>query len=203
MSEIHIKHMVCPRCIKTVREEVERTGLQIDSIKLGEVVLTSKPDDSQFQTLSKNLQKQGFEIISDNRSNLINRIKTEIINVVHYGLEIPSQMNFSSFLAERFGLNYSNLSSLFSSIEGMTIEKYFILQKIEKVKELIVYNELTFSEIAYQLGYSSSQHLSTQFKKTTGLSPSRFKKIRGIRSTIDKVEDHDIHDTHDHDRHNN
>ncbi len=189
---IHIKHMVCPRCIKAVREEVESAGLQIDSIKLGEVVLKSKPYDSQFQILSRNLQEQGFEIISDQKSNIINRIKTEIINVVHYGLEIPSHVNFSDFLAERLGSDYSNLSSLFSSIEGITIEKYIILQKVEKVKELIVYNELTFSEIAYQLGYSSSQHLSTQFKKTTGLSPSHFKKIKGIRrNPIDKVEGQD------------
>ncbi len=192
MFPIHIKHMVCPRCIKAVREEVERAGLQIDSIKLGEVVLTSRPDDSQFQILSGNLQEQGFEIISDQKSNIINRIKTEIINVIHHGMEIPSHMNYSTFLAERLGSDYSNLSSLFSSIEGMTIEKYIILQKVEKVKELIVYNELTFSEIAYRLGYSSSQHLSTQFKKTTGLSPSHFKKIRGIRRMpIDKVGDQD------------
>ena len=189
---IHIKHMVCPRCITAVRDEVERAGLQIDSIKLGEVVLKLKPDDSQFQILSRNLQEQGFEIISDQKSNIINRIKTEIINVVHYGLEIPSHVNFSDFLAERLGSDYSNLCSLFSSIEGITIEKYIILQKVEKVKELIVYNELTFSEIAYQLGYSSSQHLSTQFKKTTGLSPSHFKKIKGIRrNPIDKVEGQD------------
>ena len=184
---IHIKHMVCPRCITAVQEEVERSGLQIDSIKLGEVILKSRPDDSQFQILSRNLQEQGFEIISDQKSNIINRIKTEIINVVHHGLEIPSHVNFSDFLADRLGSDYSNLSSLFSSIEGITIEKYIILQKVEKVKELIVYNELTFSEIAYQLGYSSSQHLSTQFKKTTGLSPSHFKKIKGIRrNPIDK-----------------
>ena len=192
MFPIHIKHMVCPRCIKAVREEVERAGLQVDSIKLGEVILKSRPGDSQFQILSGNLQEQGFEIISDQKSSIINRIKTEIINVVHYGLEIPSHMNFSTFLAERLGSDYSNLSSLFSSIEGITIEKYIILQKVEKVKELIVYNELTFSEIAYRLGYSSSQHLSTQFKKTTGLSPSHFKKIKGIRRMpINKVGDQD------------
>ena len=189
---VHIKHMVCPRCIRAVQEEVKRAGLQIDSIKLGEVLLKSRPDDSQFLELQENLNKQGFEIISDQKSNIINRIKTEIINVIHHEAELPLHMNFSSYLSEKLGSDYSNLSSLFSAIEGITIEKYIILQKIEKIKELIVYNELTFSEIAYKLGYSSSQHLSTQFKKTTGLSPSHFKKIKGIRrKPIDHVEDQD------------
>ena len=188
MYPIHIKHMVCPRCISAVKEEVERMELQIESIKLGEVVLKSKPPDLQFQVLQKNLLELGFEIISDQKSNIINKIKTEIINVVHHGKEIPPYMNFSSFLAEKLGSDYSNLSSLFSSIEGMTIEKYIILQKIEKVKELITYNELTFKEIAYELGYSSSQHLSTQFKAITGLSPSHFRNLRRIkRKPINKV----------------
>ena len=112
--------------------------------------------------------------------------------MIHHEAELPLHMNFSSYLSEKLGSDYSNLSSLFSAIEGITIEKYIILQKIEKIKELIVYNELTFSEIAYKLGYSSSQHLSTQFKKTTGLSPSHFKKIKGIRrKQIDHVEDQD------------
>lgn len=187
---IHIKHMVCPRCIRAVQEEVERLGLEIHSIKLGEVLLESRPDDSQLQKLQANLNRQGFEIISDHKSRLINRIKTEIINVIHHGAEMPQHMNFSDYLSGKLASDYSHLSSLFSSIEGITIEKYIILQKIEKVKELIVYDELSFSEIAYKLGYSSSQHLSTQFKKITGLSPSHFKKIKGTRrNPIDRVED--------------
>jgi AraC-like DNA-binding protein len=175
-----------------VKEEVERAGLEIESIKLGEVILKSRPDGQKFQELQENLIIQGFEIIGDQKSNIINRIKTEIINVVHYESDLPPHMNFSTFLAEKLGSDYSNLSSLFSSIEGMTIEKYIILQKVEKIKELIVYNELTFREIAYKLGYSSSQHLSTQFKKITGLSPSHFKKIKGIRrKPINQVGDPD------------
>ena len=162
----------------------------MDSIKLGELILTKKPEDSDLQELRENLDAQGFEIISDHKSNVINRIKTEIIKVVHHGEELPYTMNFSDYLAERIGSEYSSLSSLFSSIEGMTIEKYIILQKVEKVKELIVYNELTFSEIAYKLGYSSSQHLSTQFKKVTGLSPTHFKKIQDIkRKPIDQIQE--------------
>jgi AraC family transcriptional regulator len=188
---IHIKHMVCPRCIRAVQEEIEKLEMGFESIKLGEVVLINRPDDNKLQALQANLIKQGFEIISDHKSNIINRVKTEIIQVIHHGEEIPPHMNFSSYLSEKIGTEYSSLSNLFSSIEGMTIEKYIIFQKVEKIKELIVYNELTFSEIAYQLGYSSSQHLSTQFKKTTGLSPTHFKKIKGVkRNPIDNIEKH-------------
>jgi AraC-like DNA-binding protein len=190
---LHIKNMVCPRCIKAVREEVEGLGLEIDSIKLGEVVFRSRPDEKILKKLGENLIKQGFEIIGDRKSNIINRIKTEIIQLVHYESEIPPHMNFSTYLSDKLNSDYSKLSSLFSSIEGMTIEKYIILQKVEKIKELIVYDELTFSEIAYRLGYSSPQHLSTQFKKITGLSPSHFKKIKGFkRNPIDRVEDPDL-----------
>jgi AraC family transcriptional regulator len=185
---VYIKHMVCPRCIRAVREEAEKLGLEVESIQLGELVLKSPLDPGTFQELQQNLDKEGFEIISDHKSRIVNRIKTEIINVIHYGEEIPQHMNFSTYLSEKIGSDYSSLSTLFSSIEGITIEKYIILQKVEKIKELIVYDELTFSEIAYLMGYSSSQHLSTQFKKVTGLTPSHFKKIKSIRrNPIDRI----------------
>ena len=185
---VYIKHMVCPRCIRAVRQEAERLGLEVESVTLGELVLGSVPDPVTLQELKQNLDKEGFEIISDHKSRMVNRIKTEIIHVVHHGEEIPPHMVFSSYLADKLGADYSSLSTLFSSVEGITIEKYIILQKIEKIKELIVYDELTFSEIAYRMGYSSSQHLSTQFKKITGLTPSHFKKIKSIRRTpIDRV----------------
>ncbi len=185
--------MVCPRCISAVQLEIEKLELEVDSIKLGEVVLKTRPDDTKLQDLRVNLQVQGFEIISDHKSSIINQIKTEIIKVIHHGEEIPAEINFSSYLAAKIGSEYSSLSSLFSSIEGMTIEKYIILQKVEKIKEYIVYNELTFSEIAYKLGYSSSQHLSSQFKKATGLSPTHFKKIQGERrKPIDQVIENDF-----------
>ena len=187
---VYIKHMVCPRCIRAVQEEVKSLGIGIETIKLGEVVLKTRPDDAKLQVLRENLKAQGFEIISDHKSSLINQIKMEIIKVIHHKEEMPGHMNFSSYLADKIGSDYSSLSTLFSSIEGMTIEKYIILQKVEKVKELIVYNELTFSEIALIVGYSSSQHLSTQFKTITGLSPSQFKKLQGKRRTpIDQVGD--------------
>ena len=185
---IYIKNMVCPRCISAVQQEIEKLELEVDSIKLGEVVLKTRPDDTKLQVLQGNLQAHGFEIISDHKSSIINQVKTEIIKVIHHGEEMPPEMNFSSYLAAKIGSEYSSLSNLFSSIEGITIEKYIIIQTVEKIKEYIVYNELTFSEIAYKLGYSSSQHLSSQFKKITGLSPSHFKKIQGEkRKPIDQI----------------
>ncbi len=191
MSEkytIYIKHMVCPRCIRAVRESAEGLGLDVESVSLGELILGAGPDTETFEKLRQTLDREGFEIISDHKSRTVNRIKTEIINVIHHGEEIPPHMVFSTYLARKIGADYSSLSTLFSSVEGITIEKYIILQKIEKIKEMIVYDELTFSEIAYRLGYSSSQHLSTQFKKVTGLSPSHFKKIKSIkRIPIDRL----------------
>jgi AraC family transcriptional regulator len=180
---VYIKHMVCPRCVRAVKEAAESLGLEVESVSLGELLLNAEPDPETFEKLRESLDREGFEIISDHKSQIVNRIKTEIISVIHHGEEIPPHMVFSTYLAHKIGADYSSLSTLFSSVEGITIEKYIILQKIEKIKELIVYDELTFSEIAYRLGYSSSQHLSTQFKKVTGLSPSHFKKIKSIKRT--------------------
>lgn len=180
--------MVCPRCIKVVREEFEKIGLLIESIKLGEVVVAGKISEQQSNQINKLLLENGFELISDKKSRLIDKIKTEIIDIIHHNKEIPLSLNFSEYLSNEIGTDYSYLSTLFSSVEGSTIEKYIILQKIEKVKELIVYDELSLSEIAYNLDYSSPQHLSNQFKKITGLSPSHFKNIKGInRKPIDNV----------------
>jgi len=191
MEEIqifYIKNMVCPRCIKVVEEEFEKIGLQIESIKLGEVVIVGKISEQQSDQINNTLLENGFELISDKKSRLIDKIKTEIINIIHYNKEITSSLNLSEYLAIEVGADYSFLSSLFSSVEGTTIEKYFILQKIEKVKELIVYNELSLSEIAYKLNFSSPQHLSNQFKRITGLSPSHFKNLKEIpRKPLDNV----------------
>ena len=156
--KVYVKHMVCPRCIRAVQEEAERLGLEVLEVRLGELVLESAPDPRIYEKLRVNLVNEGFEIVSDHKSRLVNQIKTEIINVIHHGEEIPPHMVFSSYLAEKIGADYSSLSTLFSSVEGITIEKYIILQKIEKIKELIVYDELTFSEIAYRMGYSSSKY---------------------------------------------
>lgn len=185
---LYIKNMVCPRCIKVVREELTKLNFQVKHIELGKVEINELPDTKQWQNIEKVLLENGFELLDDNNRRLIEQVKTEVINLIHYEKEKAAHINASDYLSEKFSYEYSYLSSLFSSIEGATIEKYIINQKIEKVKELLVYDELTLSEIAYQLGYSSVQHLSNQFKKNTGFSPSGFKKSsENGRKSLDKV----------------
>ena len=185
---LNIKNMVCNRCIKVVDEEISKLGFEIKSIELGKVVLSRIPNDNEKEKIEASLLNNGFELIDDKKSKTIAEIKTIIIEHVHYDKEKNEHTNFSDFLAKKMGYDYSYLSNLFSSVEGTTIEKYIINQKIEKVKELLVYGELTLNEISYYMGYSSVQHLSNQFKKTTGLSPSHFKKIKeNKRKPIDKV----------------
>lgn len=185
---LYIKNMVCNRCIKAVNDELRKLGYTIKSIDLGEVHLKESMADIDIDKIRQILKENGFELIDDLKGQLINRIKTLIIEFIHYDREKPEHMNLSDFLAEELKHEYSYLSKLFSSVEGVTIEKYLILQKIEKVKELLVYNELNLNEISYQLGYSSVQHLSNQFKKVTGLTPSHFKKIgKDRRNPLDKI----------------
>jgi AraC-like DNA-binding protein len=180
--------MVCNRCIRVVRDELSQLGFNITRIELGKVELKEKPDENQLRLIRNTLLKNGFELIEDNKSRIIEKIKTLIINVTHHNKEIPPYLNFSDFLSREIGYDYPYLSSLFSSVMGTTIEKYIILQKIEKVKELLVYDELNLNEISFQLGYSSVQHLSGQFKKVTGLTPSYYKKIKNHkRKPLDKV----------------
>jgi YesN/AraC family two-component response regulator len=180
--------MVCNRCIKVVANELTKLGYSIQSIELGEVQLMESLDEHDANKIRQILTENGFELIDDRKSLLINRIKTLIIEFIHYDREKPEHVNLSDFLAKELGHDYSYLSNLFSSVEGVTIEKYLILQKIEKVKELLVYNELSLNEISYQVGYSSVQHLSNQFKKITGLTPTHFKEIgKDRRNPLDKV----------------
>ncbi len=187
-TTLHIKNMVCNRCIKVVNDELSGLGYTIKSIELGEVGLKEELNELDLERITQLLSENGFELIDDRKSKIINRIKTLIIQFIHYDREKPEHMNLSDFLAKEIGHDYSYLSNLFSSVEGLTIEKYLIHQKIEKVKELLVYDELSLNEISYQLGYSSVQHLSNQFKKTTGLTPSHFKKIKiNKRNPLDKV----------------
>ncbi|MCF6241365.1 MAG: AraC family transcriptional regulator [Bacteroidales bacterium] len=187
-TKIYIKNMVCPRCIKVVSEEFGKLGFNIRSIKLGEVELENKLNDKDYENISEVLLENGFELIDDKRSRIIDKIKTSIIELVHYHKDKPEHINISDYLVENIGYDYSYLSRIFSEVESITIEKYFIYQKIERVKELLIYDELTLSEIAWDLGYSSVQHLSNQFKKITGLSPSHFKKLKeNRRKPLDKV----------------
>ncbi len=187
-TTLYIKNMVCNRCIKVVNDELQKLSYTILSIELGKVELQNKIDDSQLKIIGKMLYDNGFELINDKKSQLIDKIKTTVIELIHYQKEKAEHINISDFLAKEIGYDYSYLSNSFSSLEGTTIEKYIINQKIERVKELLVYDELSLNEISYQLGYSSVQHLSNQFKKITGLSPSHFKKVKeNKRKPLDEV----------------
>ena len=188
VDTLYIKNMVCNRCIKVVKDGINKLGHNIESVELGKVVLSKKLIPKELDEIRDLLNKDGFELIDDKKSRIINRIKTIIIESIYHKKGIPPYMNLSDFLSKEIGYDYTYLSKLFSSIEGTTIEKYLILQKVERVKELLVYDEFSLSEIAYQLGYSSVQHLSNQFRKITGLSPSYFKKIKDIRrNPLDEV----------------
>ncbi len=168
--------MVCARCIRTVTRLLESVKIPVKQVLLGEAALLVTPSESQLASLRPLLMAEGFELLDDRNSQLIAQLKSLIINEIHHqsGKKQPT-MNFSDFLSKQTGHEYSQLSKLFSSVEGLTIEKYIIAQKIERVKELLVYGELSFSEIAWQTGYSSSQYLSNQFRQVTGLTPTRFK----------------------------
>lgn len=179
--------MVCNRCIMVVRNEMTRLGLAPTHIKLGEVSLEQALSAQEKNTLSQALSALGFALIDDKRSRIIEQIKTSIIKLVHHD-DSELKANLSEVLSSQLHHDYSYLSNLFSEVEGTTIEKYFIAQKIERVKELLVYDELSLSEIAFQLNYSSVAYLSHQFKKVTGLTPSHFKKIRADkRKPLDQV----------------
>lgn len=187
-TTLHIKNMVCNRCIKVVKDEFAKLDLQIEAIELGEVRVSSILSTTQLSEIKNVLTENGFELIDDKKSKLIDSIKTLVIEKIHHSKEVPETINTSDYIAKKLGYDYSYLSNLFSSVEGLTIEKYIINQKIEKAKELLVYNELTLNEISFQLGYSSVQHLSNQFKKTTGLTPTHFKKLKeSKRKPLDEV----------------
>ena len=175
--KIYIKNMVCSRCKLVVKSELEKLGLSILSVELGEVEIIDSLDDNQKKLIVKQLEQFGFEVIDDKKSRLIEQIKTIIIELVHHN-HGGIKTNLSDFISDKLALDYNYVSNLFSEVEGITIEKYYISQRIEKVKELLVYDELSLSEIAYQLHYSSVAYLSNQFKKVTGFTPSYFKQLK-------------------------
>ena len=179
--------MVCDRCIMVVKQELDRLNIATNNISLGEVQTTGEVSKNKMSLLSANLGTLGFEVLDDTRQRLIEKIKNVIIKQVHYS-NVEKQQNYSEILSRSLHKDYSYLSNLFSEVEGITIEKYIIHQKIEKVKELIIYDELSLSEIAFQLGYSSVGHLSTQFKKVTGLTPTYFKQVgKNKRKPLDNI----------------
>lgn len=187
MKTLFIKNMVCDRCILVVQNELDKLGLNVKNIRLGEVILDNELADEEKEKLEEVLVSLGFELIDDKKSRIIEKIKNIIIDLVHYQ-ENDTKTNFSDVLSSQLHHDYNYLSNLFSEVEGTTIEKYFIAQKIEKVKELLVYDELSLSEIAFRLNYSSVAYLSNQFKKITGLTPSYFKQIKeDKRKPLDKL----------------
>ncbi len=169
--------MVCSRCKMVVKAEIEKAGLAPVSVELGEVELKKQPNKTQMQQLLTSLKSLGFEIIDDKKVQTIEKIKNAIVTLVHHSDE-ELKTNLSAFIVAQVHQDYNYLSNLFSEVEGTTIEKYFIAQRIERAKELLMYNEMSLSEIAFQLGYSSVAYLSNQFKKVTGLTPSHFKSLK-------------------------
>lgn len=187
MTTLFIKNMVCNRCIMVVQNELDKLSLSVKNIKLGEVTLDKELTPEEKNNLDKVLIPLGFELINDKKNRIIEKIKNIIIDLVHHQ-DNNTKANLSDTLSSELHHDYNYLSNLFSEVEGTTIEKYLIAQKIEKVKELLVYDELSLSEIAFRQNYSSVAYLSNQFKKVTGLSPSYFKQIKEYkRKPLDEV----------------
>ena len=178
--------MVCNRCIKVVRENLMKYNIDFVHVDLGKIYFNTIVSKREREMLNKILNKEGFELVEDHEAKIVNQIKIAIIENVHHGKEKSKHQNFSDFLVAHIGIEYSQISKLFSEIEGKTVEHYIIQQKIERCKELLVYNEMTLSQISYELNYSSPQHLSRQFKRVTGITASEFKKI-GERKKIDTI----------------
>jgi len=184
---IYIKNMVCDRCKMAVRSEFEQLGLLPLSVELGEVELSRELTETEKQQVSTRFEELGFELIDDKKSQLIERVKNLIIELIHHSDE-NLNVNLSDYLTQHIPLEYNYVSHLFSEIDGTTIEKFYITQRIERVKELLVYDELSLSEIAYQMGYSSVAYLSAQFKKVVGHTPSQFKNNKELkRKPLDQL----------------
>lgn len=184
--KLYIKYMVSNRCKMLVREELKKLGLHF-IVNMGEVEIMENITDEQREQIRLALRESGLELMDDKKAMLIEKIKTIIIEMVHYTDELPKS-NFSDYLSEKLNHDYTYLANLFSEYQGTTIEKFIIIHKIERVKELIIYNEVNLTEIAWMMHYSSVAHLSNQFKKITGLTPSHFKQLKvKSRSPIEDI----------------
>jgi YesN/AraC family two-component response regulator len=175
--KLFIQNMVSLRCKLLVKSEMEKLNIKFLTVELGEVVLLKPITNEKKEKLKIQLHKSGLEIMDDKKAMLLEKIKNIVVEMVHYSEEIP-KVNFSTFLSEKLQIDYHTLSDFFSKTKGMTIEHFIILHKIERVKELIVYDELSLTEISYMMHYSSLSHLSKQFKQITGLTPSYFKQLK-------------------------
>lgn len=188
-TTLYVKNMVCDRCIRVVREELKQLKLDVRSVTLGEVIVAGNARELPMKRISNVLEANGFELIEDRKARTIELLKLAVLKLVRESDDGKNRrIRQSEYLSKELGLDYHFLSTLFSSIENITIEHYIILQRVERAKELLKYGELTLSEIAYKLGYSSVQHLSNQFKSVTGFTPSSFKKLTGnVRKPLDKI----------------
>lgn len=178
---LYIKYMVSLRCKMMVKEELKKLDLNYVIVELGMVEISEDITPEKFMLLRESLAKSGLELLDDKRAILIERIKNVIIEMIHYTDEVP-KVNYSDYISEKLNHDYTYLSNIFSEVRGITIQHYIIIHKIERVKELLLYDELNLTEIAFMLNYSSVAHLSTQFKKITGLSPSFFKQMKYRRN---------------------
>lgn len=184
---LYIKNMVCNRCIMVVQQELTKLGLKASGVELGMASLSKKPTSGQLKRIEEAFFLLGFELLDDQKQQQIEKVKALLIEKLQPG-KIEEHFRISDYISKKLHKDYTAISRLFSEVEGFTIEQFFILQKIEKVKELLVYGEMNLNEISFNLGYSSSAHLSAQFKKITGLTTGHFKKI-GIlhRQPLDQV----------------
>jgi AraC family transcriptional regulator len=186
---LHIRNMVCDRCIKVVTEELEKLDLPLQEVKLGEATLAREPHPEELSQVRDVLTANGFKLLEDPKTELTEKIKIAVIELLRSGKVEELQVNLSDYLAKLLGRDYSTLSTLFSASEGITIARYMVLQKVEMAKELLAYNELNLSQIADKLGYSSVAHLSNQFKQVTGLTPSEYKKGNTVaRKPLDQLQ---------------
>ena len=178
--KLYIKYMVSLRCKMIVKEELKKLGLRYIIVDLGMVEIMEDLTSDQHEQLKKKLLKSGLELLDDKKSILIEKIKNVITEMIHYSDELP-KINYSDFISEKLNYDYTYLSNIFSEVKGITIQQFIIIHKIERVKELLLYDELNLTEISYKLHYSSVSHLSKQFKKVTGLSPTFFKQLKQKR----------------------
>lgn len=174
---LHIKNMVCDRCILVVNQQLAALGFTVMDSVLGQVAISEEPDEAGLSKIKASLKLFGFELIDQKRKQLVEKIKNVIIELVHHTEADSIRMNYSDYISSRLGKEYPYLSALFSESEDITIEKYIISQKIEKVKELLEYGELNLNEIALLMGYSSTAHLSAQFKNVAGMTPSKYRSL--------------------------
>lgn len=177
---LYVKYMVSLRCKMVVKEELKKLGLRYVAVDLGTVEILEDITLEQREQLKKNLLRSGLELLDDKKNILIEKIKNVIIEMIHYSDELP-KVNYSDYISEKLEYDYTYLANTFSEVKGITIQQFIIIHKIERVKELLLYDELNLTEISYKLHYSSVAHLSNQFKKITGLSPSFYKRLRKKR----------------------